>query len=138
MPMPSSSTSTSIRGPRTRARTTTVPPDGEYLKAFSSSWPTMMSVAIPSPYPGGRSAGTPPTTTRLSDARRPGDGPEGGPAVGVRELLPPARQGRGETLHHGDRRAQLVAGRRQEKILRLFEFLGRGDVAEVDHLLAPV
>jgi len=49
MPMPSSSTSTSIMGPTTRARTLTVPPEGEYLNAFSRSWPTMMSVAIPSP-----------------------------------------------------------------------------------------
>ena len=47
--MPSSSTSTSITGPTARPRTVTGPPAGEYLKAFSSSWPTMMSVAMVSP-----------------------------------------------------------------------------------------
>jgi teichoic acid transport system ATP-binding protein len=49
MPMPRSSTVTSIRPPAARARTTTSPPWGEYLNAFSSSWPTMMSVAMVSP-----------------------------------------------------------------------------------------
>ena len=47
--MPSSSTVTSIRSPACPARTVTAPPSGEYLNAFSSSWPTMMSVAIGSP-----------------------------------------------------------------------------------------
>src|ERR1700722_19683383 len=177
MPMPSSSTSTSIIGPTIRARTMTVPPDGAYLKAFSSSWPTMMSVAIASPYASGRSAGTSATTSCLSESgpnettvarssaarsneafltgsasaaerellQEPaeragplGDGPDGRPAVGVGELLPPARQGRGEPLHHGDRRAQLVAGGGQGQVLGLLELLRGGDVAEVDDLLAAV
>jgi hypothetical protein len=49
IPMPRSSTVTSIRPSRARARTVTWPPSGEYLNAFSSSWPTMTSVAIVSP-----------------------------------------------------------------------------------------
>ena len=68
MPMPSSSTVTSIHSPAARARTCTVPPSGEYLKAFSRSWPTMMSVAIVSPLARGRPAGMSVTTACLSDS----------------------------------------------------------------------
>ena len=49
MPIPSSSTVTSIWSPDARAPTVTFPPSGEYLKAFSSSWPMMTSVAVGSP-----------------------------------------------------------------------------------------
>src|SRR5581483_5735864 len=61
-----------------------------------------------------------------------------GAPLAVGELVPAAGQRAGEALHHGDRRAQLVAGRGQEQVLRLLEFLGRGHVAEVDHELAAV
>ena len=66
--MPSSCTSTSMTGPVRRARTVTVPPEGEYLNAFSSSWPTMMSVAIGSPLAAARSSGTSAATWCLSDS----------------------------------------------------------------------
>ncbi len=49
MPIPSSSTVTSICSPACLARTVTDPPSGEYLNAFSMSWPTIMSVAVGSP-----------------------------------------------------------------------------------------
>ena len=68
-------------------------------------------------------------------AERPGplrDGPDRGAPLGVRELVPPAGQRAGETLHHGDGRPQLVAGGGQEQVLRLLELLGRSDVTEVD------
>src|SRR6202035_2783976 len=61
-----------------------------------------------------------------------GDDPHRGPAFGVAELIPPAGQRAGEALHHGDRRAQLVAGGGQEQVLGLLELLGRGHVTEVD------
>src|SRR6202140_2696183 len=70
MPIPSSSTVTSIQASVTWARTTTVPPSGEYLKAFSKSCPTMMSVAMVSPLAAGRSSGMSATTTCLSDSGR--------------------------------------------------------------------
>ena len=50
MPMPWSVDGDLDPAPRPRwPRDVTVPPSGEYLNAFSSSWPTMMSVAIGSP-----------------------------------------------------------------------------------------
>ena len=159
----------------TRARTLTVPPAGEYLKAFSSSCPTMMSVAMVSPLAAGQVGGDvrhhdmlvrqrpergggpvqhggeveravadrqligagPRAEQQLLDqpAERPGplrDGPHRGPPFGVGELVPPAGQRAGESLHHGDGRAQLVAGGGQEQVLRLLKLLGRGDVPEVD------
>src|ERR1700677_3989403 len=114
MPMPSSSTVTSIHCPATRARKVMVPPAGEYLMAFSSSWPTMMSVAMVVLLAVGRSAAMSATTTWL---------PDRGPPLGVAELVPPAGQGAGEHLDHRDRRAQLVTRGGQEKILRLFELV---------------
>ena len=76
-----------------------VPPSGEYLKAFSSSWPTMMSVAIVSPLAaagrrGSRrppracptAAGTPPPRRA---APRPGRTGRWSPAAGRRR---PARR----------------------------------------------
>src|ERR1700722_20256118 len=181
IPIPSSSTSTCTIAATPRARTVTLPPAGEYLNAFSSSWPTMMSVAIGSPLTSGRSAGMSATTWCLSDSglndttwprssaarsngplvtgsasaparapssscstRRPSDPGRSamirtaGPPAGVRQLLPPAGQRGREPLYHGDRRAQLMAGRREEQVLGLFQLLGRGDVAEVDHLLTAV
>ena len=48
----------------------TVPPSGEYLKAFSSSCPTMMSVAMVSPLAAGRSPGMSATTMCWSDSGR--------------------------------------------------------------------
>ena len=74
-------------------------------------------------------------------AERPGplrDGPHRGAPFGVRELVPPAGQRAGESLHHGDGRPQLVAGGGQEQVLRLLELLGRGDVTEVDDQLPAV
>src|SRR5579859_4377859 len=70
MPIPSSVTVTSIQASVTCARTTTVPPSGEYLNAFSSSCPTMMSVAIVSPLAAGRSSGMSATTVCLSESGR--------------------------------------------------------------------
>ena len=68
MPMPSSSTVTSIQSAAGRAATVIVPPFGEYLNAFSSNWPTMMSVAIASPCAWGRSSGISATSVCFSDS----------------------------------------------------------------------
>ena len=70
MPMPSSSTVTSIQPPDIRAVTVTAPPPGEYLKAFSSSCPTMISVAMGSPWAGGSPSGTTADSVCASDSGR--------------------------------------------------------------------
>ena len=74
-------------------------------------------------------------------AERPGplrDGPHRGASFCVRELVPPAGQRAGESLHHGDGRPQLVAGGGQEQVLRFLKLLGGGDVTEVDDQLPAV
>src|SRR5215472_10841786 len=72
IPIPSSRTVTSIEpsGSTARAAIVTVPPSGEYLNAFSSNWPTMLSVAPASPYASGRSSGTSLTNMCRSESGR--------------------------------------------------------------------
>src|SRR5215469_182862 len=154
MPIPSSCTSTTIISPSLRASTVTTPPSGEYLIAFSRSCPTMMSVAIGSPYACGNSSGTSISSLCRSDndlnataVRLSSPATSKGPLLTCNCSAPardPSRScstrrasdpARSAIVCTADRRTQLMTGCRQEKILSVLELLGCRNVTEVQHLL---